>query len=187
MYLTNDFFIIFFACIKFWESFFTSKEKEGPKYHGDWTLLVTSVFYFVTCLSVVIEFFFFNKGYNYYLMAVGAVIFIGAILLRRWSIKTLGDQWAIHAIGESKLVERPKLITHGPYKYIRHPIYLSYVMDLVGMIFIFNTLYSVILVFILNIPSYMSRVKHEEDAAIKRMGDSYVEYRKKTSSIFPFL
>lgn len=180
-------FAILVTIAKVWESFYTSNEKGAREYHGDWTLLVTSLLYFFTGLMIVLEFFTINRGINLYFMTIGLLIFFAAAILRYWSIKTLGNQWAIHATGASRLVNDHVLVVAGPYKYVRHPIYISYVMDLLGLVIALSTFYSLILVVLINLPSYILRARYEEISSVKRFGDNYVRYKEKTSSTFPYI
>ena len=180
-------FAVIVAVVKIWESFYSSKEKNVNKYHGDWTLLFTSILYLVAGVAIVIEFFVLNREINYYITCLGLLTFISAVFLRRWSIITLGDQWAIHLVDESKLPNKPNLIIAGPYKYFRHPIYLSYILDLIGIALIVNTFYSLLIIFIINIPSYVLRALYEERISVKRFGDQYLTYKEKTHFMFPFL
>ena len=49
----------------------------------------------------------------------------GLGMVRQRRVRTLGRQWAVQA----RLVEDHKLITEGPYAYIRNPIYTGHVGD----------------------------------------------------------
>src|SRR3989344_6445503 len=178
-------FVILVASVKIWESFFTSKEKDARKYHGDWTLILTALLYFVAGIVIVLEFFIINRKLNLYFVIIGSAIFLSAILLRRWGIKTLGNQWAIHVAGPSKLNNELTLITTGPYKYVRHPIYLSYILDLMGLAVAFSAFYALFFVIIINVPSYILRSLFEEKSALKRFGQQYSEYKNKTSFMIP--
>src|SRR3989344_3459732 len=173
------------ASVKIWESFFTSKEKKALKYHGDWTLILTSFLYLLAGLFIMSEFFILNRGLNVYLIVLGAIIVICAATLRRLSIVALGNQWAIHALGESKLFSKHILTIKGPYKYIRHPIYLSYIMDLVGLSVLFGAFYSLVFIIMVNIPSYLSRARNEEKSSIRRFGPEYAVYAAKTPLMLP--
>ena len=178
-------FVVFVSLIKIWESFYTSKEKEALKYHGDWTLVLTALLYFTAGAIIVLEFFTINRKLDWSFIIIGSVIFLTAIFLRRWSIKTLGNQWAIHVTGSSKLNNGLVLVTTGPYKYVRHPIYTSYILDLVGLAVIFSAFYALIFVIIINVPSYILRSLFEEKSAFKRFGQQYSEYKNKTSFMIP--
>lgn len=172
--------------VKFKESF-NSKEKDIEKHSGDWTLIVTSVLYFITGIFILFEFFYKQKELNIFISILGIILLLLAAILRRHSIKTLGDQWAIHATVSSKLPGEVKLIETGIYKYIRHPIYLTYIIDLFGLCFLFNSYYTIILVFLLNIVSYIIRAKKEESESKRRLGKKYEDYIQKTWFLFPFL
>lgn len=141
--------------------------------------------YFVAGAVIVFEFFVINRELNLFSVIIGFIIFLLAIILRRWSIKTLGNQWAIHVTGSSKLNDELVLVTTGPYKYIRHPIYVSYILDLVSLAIIFNAFYALFFVIIINIPSYILRSLSEEKSALKRFGQQYSGYKNKTSFMIP--
>ncbi len=179
--------ILFIAMlvVKIWESFYTSKEKEASKYNGDWTLILTSVLYYFASVLIVIEFYSLNRGLNPIILVIGILVIIFAAIVRRWSIKTLGNQWAIHAIGPSKLLSKHNLVDKGPYKYTRHPIYLSYIFDLIGLALAFNSYYSIIFICIVNVSSYIIRAHHEEAFSVERIGNYYVDYKSKTPFFLP--
>lgn len=179
-------FISIVTLVKIWESFFTSKEKDRSHYHGDWTLLLTSLLYFLAGIFIVTELFVLNREINIYVTIGGLLIFSLAALIRRWSIKTLGNQWAIHAVGQSKLLDKHVLVIVGPYKYVRHPIYTSYILDLLGLALIFNAYYSIIFIVVVNIYSYVIRAMHEERHSLNRFGSQYTEYKDRSSFMIPF-
>ncbi|MFH0819747.1 MAG: isoprenylcysteine carboxylmethyltransferase family protein [bacterium] len=180
-------FVIFVMIERMWETFYTSKEKEVRKYHGDWTLMLTSVMYFFTGLVVIFDFFYSNRVINYLITFLGLTIFILAGLLRYWSVKTLGDQWAIHAVGESKIMNKHTLIKHGPYKYSRHPIYLGIMLELIGIALTANAFYALIPIFFINIPLYIQRALFEERTSSKeRFGEEYLLYKKEVPFMIPW-
>jgi protein-S-isoprenylcysteine O-methyltransferase Ste14 len=116
---------------------------------------------------------------------VGLLVYISAGALRFWSIKILGKEWAIHLVNKFKTEEKPKLIQSGPYKYVRHPIYLGHFLELIGIALAFNAFYSLILVFVVNLPLYMQRANYEEKKSLEKFGSEYVDYKEKTSFMIP--
>lgn len=60
------------------------------------------------------------------LSAVAVALAAGSVALTLWSVRTLGRQWALAA----RLVEGHELVTGGPYRYVRNPIYAG----LLGML-----------------------------------------------------
>ena len=58
------------------------------------------------------------------------LVFILAIMLRNWAIKTLGECYSPHI----KINMNHVLKKNGPYRFVRHPIYLSLIAELLGAI-----------------------------------------------------
>lgn len=96
----------------------------------------------------------------------------------------LHDQWNIH-IG-SELEKNLSVVNRGPYKFVRHPIYLGIILDLLGIALITNAFYSILIIIIINSPLYFWRAFKEEKNNIKKFGDEYVKYCGQTSFMFPF-
>ena len=61
---------------------------------------------------------------------ISIILIIISILLKVWSYKILGNSWS----DKLRVNEELKLVTTGPYKYFRHPIYVSYVVFLIPVI-----------------------------------------------------
>ena len=65
----------------------------------------------------------------------GALIALSGHAGTLWCYTVLGDNWRI---GINRK-EKTALITNGPYKFVRHPIYLFQIMILIGMVFLLPT------------------------------------------------
>lgn len=80
----------------------------------------------------------------------------------------------------------PQLITDGPYAYTRNPMLSGLFMILFGFGFLCN---SVTLTFIVTpvfiLLNLIELKKIEEPELVKRLGDEYIEYRKKTPMFIP--
>ena len=55
------------------------------------------------------------------LFAVGAFVFITAKILKTWAIWSLGPFWTFRVI----VVPGARLVSAGPYRYVRHPNYIA--------------------------------------------------------------
>jgi protein-S-isoprenylcysteine O-methyltransferase Ste14 len=79
--------------------------------------------------------------------------------------------------------ENQKLVTWGPYKYVRHPSYLGYFLMFFGLFFIWPNLFTLFPLFA--IPGYFRVAFKEEKLLVQRFGDEYVTYQKRTGRFIP--
>ncbi|MHA1907978.1 MAG: methyltransferase family protein [Candidatus Thorarchaeota archaeon] len=83
-----------------------------------------------------------------------------------------------------EIQEGQTLITTGPYKRVRHPIYASAIFFLASLVLVSdNWLFLVVL--LLTIPGLYIRIKREEEMMIREYGEEYQTYLKRTGRIFP--
>jgi protein-S-isoprenylcysteine O-methyltransferase Ste14 len=123
----------------------------------------------------------FNLSLPLRVRIVGAAGFALTILLYWWTHKTLGRYWSNILV----IKEEHKLITDGPYKYVRHPMYSMFWMWVIFQ----GMLLANWLVWIVGIGTwslaYFTRIDHEEQMMIDQFGKEYLEYMKKTNRLFP--
>ena len=178
-------FAVFVMLERIWETFYTPRDKQIQKFRGDWTLLATSFMYFLVCLFIIFS-FYSSVTKNFIITIIGLIIFITSGLLRFWSVKTLGHQWSIHLTDGLKQKNNSILIKEGPYKYIRHPIYLGIIFELIGIALVANALYFIIFILFINTPLYIMRALYEERISIIKFGNGFEIYKKQVSFMFPF-
>ncbi len=78
-----------------------------------------------------------------------------------------------------------KLITTGPYRFVRHPLYLGMIISTVGLIVGLKSIWGLVGVVVLFIPTAIYRAKLEEGAMALRFGKEWDEYVKRTCFMFP--
>lgn len=177
-------FILIHALLRIWETFFTSREENPLVLTDDWSLVFVTTVYVSLCYVVIVEFYLVSRTFNIYVTIFGVVLYLAAFRLRWWGIKTLGKQWAIHAIGRKKLVHK-RIIKLGPYRYIRHPIYTGTLVEQLGIVLIANTHYSLLYFLFLTTPAYFFRMRMEEKSNLRIFRTSYARYRKEVGMILP--
>lgn len=99
-------------------------------------------------------------------------------------MKTLGSQWAVHAVGAQK-VSKVSIIKEGPYRYIRHPIYLAIFMEVLSIPLMANAFWGMLFSAFLYIPLQYKRLLEEEKNNVRKMGEAYLLFMRETSAIFP--
>jgi len=113
--------------------------------------------------------------------AAGLLLFSASFFLRRWLIQTLGAYWSVYV----EIREDHPLITTGPFRYCRHPNYLSILMEVFGYCFIFQAWQTLALTLLLYIPGLFFRIRIEEREMIKHFGASYERYIQAVPALLP--
>lgn len=179
-------FILLHASLRIWETFFTSKEKDRLNITDDWTLILVTFVYILLCYLYIAEFYLAARKINLSLSLLGVLIYLIAFRVRWWGMAALGKQWAINAVGEKKIAQ-VRLVKIGPFKYIRHPIYLATVIEQLGVLFIANAYYSMAYFWVIILPCYFIRMKEEEKSNILKFGEEYIKYTRSTGMLVPKL
>ncbi|MCX8134791.1 MAG: isoprenylcysteine carboxylmethyltransferase family protein [Roseococcus sp.] len=84
-------------------------------------------------------------------------------------------------VGNDPRPDRPDsaLVTGGPYRFGRNPIYLGFVMVLAGAALSWGTLWAWLAVGALFLVLDFGVVRREEAYLARRFGDAYAEYRRR--------
>lgn len=112
---------------------------------------------------------------------MGAVLAVASLAPLVACHRALGRNWS----GVVQLSEGHVLVTHGPYRHIRHPMYTS----LFGTAIAFALLTANALIALTSIGSvtlmYVARVADEENMMHQAFGASYEEHRRRTGRLLP--
>lgn len=124
-----------------------------------------------------------NSSIQILLTIISGTLAIASVWLGLSAVKTLGKQWNIKA----QIIEGHELITTGPYKIVRHPIYSA----LFGLLIVTGYSMTLLWAFIIAIVFYfigtIFRTRVEEQLLIQHFGDQYEKYKKKVPALIPFI
>ncbi|MFH1893279.1 MAG: isoprenylcysteine carboxylmethyltransferase family protein [Candidatus Zixiibacteriota bacterium] len=110
-----------------------------------------------------------------------AVVFYGTISLHRGKPDSRRDDPALMGIERTT-----ELVITGAYRYIRHPMYSSFLFGAWGVFFKHFSLSSALLALLTTFFAVMT-AKKEESENIGYFGDAYRDYMKRTKMFIPFL
>ncbi len=116
------------------------------------------------------------------LRVIGLVFYIVFSWVQIWSTKTLGENFS----QDIAIKKDHHLVTNGPFKFIRHPQYLSqFLMDLGGAA---ATLSFILAPFaLIQIPFLFMRASMEDKLLEKHFGENFRSYKKKSGMFFPYI
>lgn len=111
----------------------------------------------------------------------GLGIALAGFVLLQWSQVTLGKSWS----DTPRMMKEQTLVTSGPYRAIRHPIYTAFILILGSTLFISSNWLIGLCWAGMTILEVASRIGFEESLMIEYFGEQYREYMKKTGSLLP--
>ena len=117
------------------------------------------------------------------LSLLGLLLGIIGLIVRYIAFITLGRFFS-RTLREA---ENHTLITHGIYKYIRHPGYLSDLLIFIGLALAMNNLIPIIFILLTFAAAYTYRILTEEKMLIEIFGSQYKEYQKSSKLLIPFI
>ena len=112
--------------------------------------------------------------------SAGLLLATVGVALGIWARVSLADNWS----GNVTLKQSHRLITTGPYRWLRHPIYSAFLLLIIGTAICTAQLrgaLAVALVFI----SFYYKWRSEEQLMLREFGEQYLRYRKQSGAIIP--
>lgn len=110
----------------------------------------------------------------------GAIMSVGLWLFWR-SHANLGESWSVTL----ELNDNHRLITHGVYRYLRHPMYASFFLLAISQILLLENWLAGCAALVAVTLLYLVRIPHEERMMLEYFGEEYRIYKMKTYGIVP--
>lgn len=105
------------------------------------------------------------------------------IVLRIVAFRALGAYYTRTLV----TVTEQGVVQHGPYRYIRHPGYLSALLTWFGAAAGFGFVLPPLIELALLVPVYSYRIGVEERMLLRNLGSEYATYKAKTWRLLPFV
>jgi methyltransferase len=115
-------------------------------------------------LSLWLEWKYWSHGWNAF-WPIWLGLLAGAQVVRFWAILALGRHWNTRII----VLPQMKLVTRGPYRFIRHPNYLAVIIELVA-IPVLCSAYCTAVIFSLANACILARRIPQEESALRQCG-----------------
>jgi protein-S-isoprenylcysteine O-methyltransferase Ste14 len=115
--------------------------------------------------------------------SVATLVALAGMFLRLYSIYYLRENFTY--IVNVKAGHR--LVTTGPYRYVRHPAYTGLIIFFTGVAFVLSDLYIWFIVIGYVGAIVWRRIRMEERSLRAHFGDEYLAWRRRTRYLIPFL
>ena len=113
--------------------------------------------------------------------AIGAVVFASGIALAIWARIHLGRNWGMPMTRKAD----PELVTSGPYRYVRHPVYSGLLAAVLGTVLVTNPIGLIIVAILSGYFYYCGSVEEKNLTAM--FPTAYPAYRAGTKMLIPFV
>ena len=114
-------------------------------------------------------------------VVAGLVLIAAGIGLRAWSIATLGrffQYWI-------KIQPGHRVVTGGPYRYVRHPSYTGIALVLTGVALACDDVWSLVAVAVLGGTGLAVRIHAEERQLTESLGSEYADFAAGRKRLVP--
>ena len=160
------------------------RSRGGDRRRGDRTPVVANFAAFGLFFGFLAAFAGNAEGLAALLLALcGCLLALAGAALVLWSRAELGAAWSLVPTAE----QGTGLVTTGPYRLIRHPIYLGLSLLAMGEALAFSSWPAVLVVFSAIVPTFVWRAYAEERLLADTFGEQYAHYRKLTKMMIPYL
>lgn len=158
------------------------KQLDIPR--GDWLTVSLGVFPVIGVGAIILWQYFFSSDKFYPALVVPSLLLcLAGIVLRTWSKRVLGRFYTF-AID---LAEEHRVLAEGPYRFVRHPLYLGTFLAIAGFPLLTQSWATV---WFLTLPTalvYGLRLLKEEAYLVRHLGADYQTYAQRTARLIPFI
>jgi len=120
-------------------------------------------------------------GSGWALVAAGLAVMWLGIALRAWSIAVLGRFFRRDVV----IQHGHRVVENGPYRLVRHPAYTGNLLAAAGFGLVLANWLSLTILLVVPFLGHVPRIRVEEDALERSLGEDYRRYEARTSRLVP--
>jgi protein-S-isoprenylcysteine O-methyltransferase len=168
------------------EAVLLRRRRDSPQANDRWTKQILAITVFVGLLAGwEIAHVPALRAYanTWSTLAIGGSIALAGVGLRSWSVWTLGRYFR----REVTIEPDQRVISTGPYRWIRHPAYAGNLLTYGGLGLAFGSWVSAAVVVIVAVVGLLPRIKLEERMLEQAFGPAYFDYERSTARLIPHL
>ncbi len=119
---------------------------------------------------------------NYSFRLIGLAVYLVFSWIQVWAYKSLGENYSQEIV----IFKNHKLVVKGPFKFVRHPQYISQILMDLGAGFVVMS-YIILPIALFQIPFIIFRASIEEKLMNKHFGEEFKAYKTKSGFMIPFI
>ena len=113
--------------------------------------------------------------------SLGVILCAAGMVFLVWARQNLGRNWSQTV----SIKKGHELVTSGPYRYVRHPMYAGGIMACIGSAIVVGGAWILLLVILGLI--FLWRVGAEDRLMARQFPNEYPLYKKRTKALIPFV
>lgn len=136
-------------------------------------------------IAPIVDWAYFHTEKNVlnWITYLGVATLLFGIYFRAWAVNTLGKFFTATV----QIKDDHQLIQGGPYQIVRHPSYTGAFLAILSTSLILNSWIGFIIASLAMSLAYYVRIGIEERELIGKFQDRYIEYKKTTKMIIPYV
>jgi protein-S-isoprenylcysteine O-methyltransferase Ste14 len=113
--------------------------------------------------------------------SIGVILCVAGMAFLVWGRQTLGRNWSQTVAAKKE----PELVTSGPYRYVRHPMYFGGVSAAIGSAIVCGGGWTFLTVILGSL--FLWRVVAEDKLMAQQFPNEYADYKKRTKALIPYI
>ncbi len=158
------------------------KQSPDNKDKGTANQIIWSIY--ISQLAAILEASYFrypeSVSWNI-LTTIALLLMIAGLFIRSWAFFTLGNYFIWHIVVQKD----QKVISSGPYVYIRHPGYFGALVTYVSTALFLHAWFSLALSAVILPAAFIRRIDHEEAELKNSLGAAYESYSGSVKRFIP--
>lgn len=160
---------------------FTPRATEAGELRMRWSLHALYTLYTLIVFGAAAELFFVRKTVVVWPSAIGLVLYVTSLVLRKVAIRALGRFWSLQV----EIRSRHQLVREGPYGLVRHPIYSAIILEVLSIPLVANAWWTLLFASVTHVPLVLFRMHCEEAAFLEKLGETYRGYQREVGALVP--
>ena len=117
-------------------------------------------------------------------LLLGSLLYFPGLALVFWGRLTLGEMYNASTSFGVELYADQRLITHGPYAIVRHPIYVGLLIAALGGLLVYRT-WTLVFLVMNAVGVIVFRGRREEEALALEFGEQWAAYCQQVPACLP--